>query len=205
MERKSDKMKVSVLIQVIADGWRAVRMQFLGSRRDHYGYIHPTAEVEMPGMITKKNVYLYEYTHIGRNADIIATKGKFIMKKYSRAASGLSVVCQNHNMFEVGSYPFDKNWNKGEIAKDVIVEDGVWIGTRVTLCPGTHIGRGCIVAAGAVCTGEYPPYTIIGGVPAKVIKYRFNLEEQIEHEKIILPEAERLSYDYLSSCYQNYK
>ena len=50
----------------------------------------------------------------------------------------------------------------------------VWIGRDVTLLCGTHIGTGAVVAAGAVVTKDVPPYAIVGGVPAKILKYRFD-------------------------------
>ena len=56
--------------------------------------------------------------------------------------------------------------------KPVIISDDVWIGARVTILPGTKIGRGSVIGAGAVVTGTIPDYAIVGGVPAKVIKYR---------------------------------
>ena len=66
-------------------------------------------------------------------------------------------------------------------AKKYFIEIGndVWIGYGVILKSGIHIGDGAIIAAGAVVTKDVPPYSIVGGVPAKVIKYRFN-EEEIE-------------------------
>lgn len=65
--------------------------------------------------------------------------------------------------------------------KDYFVEIGndVWIGYNVLLMSGIHIGDGAIIAAGAVVTKDVPPYAIVGGVPAKVINYRFT-EEEIE-------------------------
>lgn len=56
--------------------------------------------------------------------------------------------------------------------RPVIIEDDVWIGVRVTILPGIRIGCGAIVAAGAVVTRDVPPYCIVGGVPARVIKER---------------------------------
>jgi maltose O-acetyltransferase len=55
-------------------------------------------------------------------------------------------------------------------SKPVIIEDDVWIATRSTILKGVTIGRGAVVAAGAVVTKDVPPYTIVAGVPAKVIK-----------------------------------
>jgi len=59
---------------------------------------------------------------------------------------------------------------------DIIVDDDVWIGYRVTILSGVHIGQGAVIAAGAVGTNDVPPYAIVGGVPAKVIRYRFDEE-----------------------------
>lgn len=69
---------------------------------------------------------------------------------------------------------------------NIIVDDDVWIGFRSTILSGVHIGQGAIVAAGSVVTKDVPPYAIVGGVPAKVLKYRFS------HELI----AELLKVDY---------
>lgn len=59
---------------------------------------------------------------------------------------------------------------------DIILEDDVWIGANATILSGVTIGKGAVVAAGAVVTESIPPYAIVGGVPAKVIKYRFSNE-----------------------------
>lgn len=54
----------------------------------------------------------------------------------------------------------------------VVLEDQVWVGTRALILPGVRVGRGAVVAAGAVVTRDVPPYAIVGGVPAKVIGQR---------------------------------
>lgn len=59
---------------------------------------------------------------------------------------------------------------------NIDVEDDVWIGLNATICAGVHIGQGAVIAAGAVVTDNVPPYAIVGGVPAKIIKYRFTKE-----------------------------
>lgn len=57
---------------------------------------------------------------------------------------------------------------------DTVIGDGVWIGMRAMLMPGVRIGEGTIVAAGAVVTGDVAPYSMVGGVPARVIGWRFS-------------------------------
>lgn len=61
--------------------------------------------------------------------------------------------------------------------KPVVIDDDVWIGTRAIILPGVHIGRGVIVGAGAVVTKSVPDFSIVGGVPAKIIKNRKVKEE----------------------------
>ncbi len=76
--------------------------------------------------------------------------------------------------------------------KAISVGDDVWIGSRVTVLKGVTIGRGAIVAAGTLVTKTVPPYTVAGGVPARVRKTRWALEEILEHEKALYPPEERL-------------
>lgn len=78
---------------------------------------------------------------------------------------------------------------------DICVDDDVWIGYGSIIMSGVHIGQGAIVAAGAVVTKDVPPYAIVGGVPAKVIKYRFDEQiikilESIDYSRITRTEIE---------------
>ena len=88
------------------------------------------------------------------------------------------VVCSDHPTDRISTYPFKAvclGSQKYEAVSngDIIVEDDVWIGNGATILSGVRIGQGSVVAAGAVVTKDVPPYAIVGGVPAKVIKYRF--------------------------------
>ncbi len=83
-----------------------------------------------------------------------------------------------HPYVHISTSPFKDlycNEHKDDVSKGkIIVEDDVWIGWGATILSGVRIGQGAVVATGAVVTKDVPPYAIVGGVPAKVIKYRFN-------------------------------
>lgn len=64
----------------------------------------------------------------------------------------------------------NESFTKGKI----VLEDDVWIGVGATILSGVRIGQGCAIAAGSVVTKSFPPFSIIGGNPAKIIKMRFN-------------------------------
>ncbi len=103
---------------------------------------------------------------IGVNADIhgTVTIGDDVMM-----GPHCTILSRNHE-FEDTSTPM----NQQGFAHDepIVIEDDVWIGANVTITSGVRIGRGSVIAAGAVVSRDIPPYSIAGGVPAKVIRKR---------------------------------
>jgi acetyltransferase-like isoleucine patch superfamily enzyme len=73
--------------------------------------------------------------------------------------------------------------------RDVVISDDVWIGTRAIILHGVTIGRGAVVAGGAVVTKNVPPYAIVGGIPARVLRYRWDAETISRHEAILYPSS----------------
>lgn len=88
--------------------------------------------------------------------------------------------------------------------KDVIINEDCWIGCNVTLLCGVTIGRGCTIAAGAVVNKDIPPYCIAGGVPAKVIKRIWTIDEILQHEAALYPVEERYTREQLEEIYSQY-
>ena len=89
------------------------------------------------------------------------------------------ILSGEHHLDTLTTYPFKaKLLNEKESFGygDIYIADDVWIGYRATILSGVRIGQGAVVAAGAVVNKNVPPYAIVGGIPAKVIKYRFDKE-----------------------------
>lgn len=198
-------MKFSDFRQIVRDGINGFKLSYFATNRSKYGHIDESAVVLLPGLCIKQNVYLYKNTVIHEYHKLITPKGRFIMKDNSVAAAGLTVITCNHGYKNVGDMPNGQGW-QDYLVDDVVVEDQVWIGANVTLCPGVHLKRGVIVSAGSVCIKsiEYPPYAIIAGNPAKFIKFKFTLQEQIEHEKLCFNETDRLQILQLENNFNRF-
>lgn len=107
----------------------------------------------------------------------------------------------DHPTDHVSTYPFKYKLLHSPkleaISKgDIVIGDDVWIGYRVTIMSGIHVGQGAVIAAGSVVTKDVPPYAIVGGVPAKVIKYRFEPETilqllKVDYSKLSKEEIEK--------------
>lgn len=108
-------------------------------------------------------------------------ENKLIIGNYCSIAQGVKFLpSSDHALDQISTYPFKAMLLTGELESlskgDIVVEDDVWIGYGSTVLSGVHIGQGAAIAAGSVVTKDVPPYAIVGGVPAKVIKYRFSPE-----------------------------
>lgn len=116
---------------------------------------------------------------------------------------------QLHRIDWIAAFPFDTR--SFVAAGDTVIGDGCWIGSRAMIMQGVTLGEGAVVATGAVVTQDVPPYAVVAGVPAKIIKYRFPAEKiaqlialkLYEHnEKQILAMRESLQSDDVDALIQ---
>ena len=185
----------------LLSSFRSLHRVYFTNYRKKMGYCHPTATLTQPLLIKGvHNVFMYEDTGI-KKALIMAPNAKFIMKKHSGAAEGLTVITGNHERRVGRFYRTITEQEKQLKDKDVIVEEDCWIGTRVTLLMGVTLRRGTTVAAGAVVTKSTAPYSVVGGVPAKHIKFYWTIDQILEHEKHLYPEEERYSREELEKFF----
>lgn len=134
-----------------------------------------------------KNIFLGNNVSIGNNSTILTTRAKVIFGNNIMTGPGIKIVTGNHRIDVVGKFMTDIT-DKDKLPEndeDVLIEGDNWIGTNAVILKGVCLGRGSVVAAGAVVTINVPRYAIVGGVPARVIGYRFDKDTILEHEKIL--------------------
>ena len=129
-----------------------------------------------------ENNVLYLYDYLG---------DKLIIGKFCAIAAGVKFIMNgaNHKLNAFSTYPFTlfgKGWGEGlsniqnlPVKGDTIIGNDVWIGFESMVMPGVKIGDGAIIGSKSLVTKDVPPYTIVGGNPAKIIRTRFD-DETIE-------------------------
>jgi virginiamycin A acetyltransferase len=145
------------------------------------------------GVLIGKGSSIVNGTTIGDGTRIngkitIKGRGRCQIGKYCALADGIKLINTNHKVEDV-VLQFALQHKIGLKAltakkKDIAIGHNVWIGENVIILPGVTIGNSAIIAAGAVVNKDVPAYSVVGGVPAKFIKYRFSEEEIIRQEKL---------------------
>lgn len=131
-------------------------------------------------LLFEKNNVLYHYP---------IHRERLIIGKFCSIACGTKFLfnCANHTLKSLSTYTFPLFYEEWELEKsnittawdnkgNIVIGNDVWIGYEAVIMAGVHIGDGAIIAARAVVTKDVPPYTIVGGTPAKEIRKRFDAE-----------------------------
>ena len=131
------------------------------------------------------NVYCGTDIHIGKNNLFMCALAPIKIGDHVMFGPNVTVITGDHRIDLIGRYMTTvRNEEKlPENDQTVVFEGDNWIGANVTILKGVRVGKGAVVASGSVVNKDVPSYAIVGGVPAKVIKYRFNEEQISEHQK----------------------
>ncbi len=149
--------------------------------------------IKNPNIIVGDYTYYHDFEDVHNFENNVKyhfdfTGDKLIIGKFCMIASDVKFIMNgaNHITEAISSFPFDifgGEWKKAmdetdyPIKGDTVVGNDVWIGYNATIMPGIKIGDGAIIATNATVVKDVPPYSIIGGNPAKIIKKRFSDDE----------------------------
>lgn len=147
------------------------------------------------GMYSFSTISVGNHVSLGARSTLIATRSRITIGNYVMFGLELAIRGGNHRTDLVGRFmtTVRDHEKRPEDDLEVVIEDDVWIGTRATILHGVTVGRGSIVAAGAVVTKDVPRYSIVAGVPAQVIKYRWSLDVIAKHEESLYSEEGAIS------------
>ena len=180
---------------------------FFGVKKRKFGAIGNNVIFTPPLYADKaSNVLIGDNVSIGACAYISTTKAKLIIKGNCAIAEHLTVHTGNHARI-VGKFVTDVTnvLKPKDYDRDIVIEEDVWIGCNVTILSGVHVGRGSTIAAGAVVNKDVPPSCVAGGVPTRVIKFYWCVDQIMEHEKVIYPENKRMSRSELETIIRKLK
>jgi virginiamycin A acetyltransferase len=156
--------------------------------------------VQLKPLITSPTIEVGEYSYYDDPDDATAFERdnvlygfgeeKLVIGKYCALATGTTFIMAGANHLNIGVSTFPFTIFGGEWAErtldlvldmptrgDTVVGNDVWFGYRSMVMPGVRIGDGAIIATGSVVTADVPPYTVVGGNPAKPIKQRYSDDE----------------------------
>lgn len=118
-----------------------------------------------------ENISLGNFVDIGENV-VLRGGGGIVIGSRVLIAAGAAITSVGHPVQP-------PRWGR-TVAKPIVIGNEVWIGTNAVVLPGVTIGDGAVIAAGAVVTRDVPPYTVVAGVPARVIRQIDNIRQATE-------------------------
>ncbi len=190
MMKRFKETKVAWLLRFARGGVLELRSQLGANKKKRKWLIqnhHNTTELGTASDISRIHVGNYTYGVI--NAYDYGGNANLYIGHFCSIGPDVVFLVDVENPIKcVSSWPFEKivpdSGRHSDTKGDIVIEDDVWIGYGAKILSGVTIGQGAVVGAGAVVTKNVPPYAVVGGVPAKIIKYRFDEDLIKELKKI---------------------
>jgi acetyltransferase-like isoleucine patch superfamily enzyme len=128
-----------------------------------------------PGLDVSQHTILKFPERLSLGANVFFNRGVFITARApisigdNSSIGSYTIINSGDHRYQDRTTPVRR---QGHELQPIVIEDDVWIGSHVAILKGVRLGHGCIVAAGAVVTADVPPFTVVGGVPARPIAMR---------------------------------
>lgn len=151
-----------------------------------------------------QNIYMEDYSRIQNHLNFISYKGKLVVKKYAAIGAGCTIIPGDHVPTVGVPQYLAGHLHINDVDGKIVVGEDAWVGAGTILLSHCSIGRGAVVAAGAVVSKPVPPYAVVGGVPAKIIATRFTIDQILQHESELYPPEERLDREELEDIFHEY-
>ena len=166
-------LKISSLFNGCSEAYKRTKFKAIGEN----------VSINKGGIFTYENITIGSDVFIGAYAIMQSRYDEIIIGNHVAFGPCVHIFGGNHEIHTMGVYmKSTSTYNNGK----VVIEDDVWIGSNVTILKGVRIGRGSVVAAGAIVSIDVPPYTIYSGVPDVKMRERFTEEEIIKHEEMLI-------------------
>ncbi|MEG1175703.1 MAG: acyltransferase, partial [Ruthenibacterium sp.] len=138
-------------------------------------------------------VFGWENVHVGNNVSfgiqalLMCTRAPIEIRDCVIFGPRVTLITGNHRIDMIGRYisTVTDEEKLAENDQPIVFEGDNWVGANATVLKGVTIGRGAVIASGAVVSKSVPAYSIVGGVPAKVIGTRFDEAQSKEHERLL--------------------
>ena len=176
---------LAILLHIIRRGFDKILMYIMRYSFKSYG---KNFHFDPYGVYSFRTIEVGNDVFIGPGATLSASESGIKFGNKIMLGPNVTMMGGDHNASIIGKYMYDVKYKLPENDLPIIIEDDVWIGCNAIILKGVTIGEGSIVAAGALVNKNVPPYTIVGGIPAKILKKRFEEDDLKKHINLIKAE-----------------
>lgn len=170
----------------------------------NFGKIGNHCDFGYGATMNPKNIYMDDVSRIQNNLNFISYKGKLSVKKYAAIGAGCTIIPGDHVPTVGVPQYLAGHLHINDVDGEIVIGEDAWVGAGTILLSHCRIGRGAVVAAGAVVSKPIPPYAVVAGVPAKIIATRFTIEQILQHESELYPVEERMSREELEDVFNTF-
>lgn len=162
--------------------------------------------IEFPVFISSpKSVVMEADTRLRQGCKLLNAERDIItIKRYTVISMNCVIVTNNHKSTVGIPQILLGISGLNDQSHNTTIEEDVWLGANVTVVGVDRIGRGSLIGACSTVTHDVPPYAIMVGSPARIIGVKFSIDQIMEHERILYPESQRYSREYLEELFKMY-